>query len=195
MKRKELKKRIEELEGESVLFVGDFLDITTDKEVSKMLSELEAQGLIKRLAKGIYCKPTMTRFGPLYPSVTKIVEAVARRDHAQVRPSGATAANALGLSEQVPMKYTFITSGSSRVLTVDGRVIKLKRAVPRNFAYRTRLAALIVQALKAVGEDCVGEDEVSALSHVIDENIEKEAFRTDVQQMPIWMKKILLPLL
>ena len=26
------------MEGESVLFVGDFLDITTDKEVSKMLS-------------------------------------------------------------------------------------------------------------------------------------------------------------
>lgn len=195
MKRKDLKLRIEELPGESVFFVADFLDISSDKEISKMLSELEVQGLIKRLAKGIYCKPVMTRFGPVYPDVTKIVEAVAERDHAKVLPSGATAANALGLSEQVPMKYTFITSGSSRVLTVDGREIKLKRAVSRNFAYRTRLAALIVQALKSIGEEGIGEEETEALRRVIGKNEEKEAFRADVQMMPIWMKKVLIPLM
>ena len=123
--------------------------------------------------------------------VTDSMEAVAERDHAQVLPSGATAANALGLSEQVPMKYTFITSGSSRVLTVDGREIKLKRAVPRNFAYKTRLAALIVQALKSIGEEGIGEEETEALRRVIGKNEEKEAFRADVQMMPIWMKKVL----
>lgn len=159
--------------------------------MTKLLAQFEKEGLITRIAKGIYCKPMMTRFGPVYPEVTKIVEAVAERDHAQVLPSGTTAANALGLSEQVPMKYTFITSGSSRVLTVDGREIKLKRAVPRNFAYRTRLAALIVQALKSIGEEGIGEEETEALRRVIGKNEEKEAFRADVQMMPIWMKKVL----
>lgn len=191
MKRKDLKARIEGLDAESVFFVSDFLGISSDKEISKMLSELEVQGVVKRLAKGIYCKPRMTRFGPLYPEIRTIVEAVAQRDHAQVLPSGATAANMLGLSEQVPMKSTYITSGSSRVLTVDGREIVLRRAVPRHFAYRTRLAALIVQALKATGEENVGEEELSALKRVMDANPDKEAFRLDVQQMPIWMKKII----
>ena len=155
------------MDAESVFFVSDFLDISTDKEISKMLSELEEQGVIKRLAKGIYCKPLKTRLGPLSPSVSRIVEAVAQRDHAQVLPSGTTAANLLGLSEQVPMHYLFITSGASRVLTIDGREIVLHRAVPRNFAYRTRLAALMVQALKATGEGNVGEEEISALNRVI----------------------------
>ena len=187
--------RIEGLDAESVFFVSDFLDISSDKEISKMLSELEVQGVVTRLAKGIYCKPRMTRFGPLYPDVRTIVEAVAQRDHAQVLPSGATAANRLGLSEQVPMKFTFITSGSSRVLTVGKQEVRLRRAVPRNFAYRTQLAALMVQALKATGEQNVGHEELWALKRVIDANPEKEAFRQDVQQMPIWMKKILIPLL
>ena len=132
MKRKNLKTRIEGLDAESVFFVSDFLDISSDKEISKMLSELEVQGVVTRLAKGIYCKPRMTRFGTLYPDVRTIVEAVALRDHAQVLPSGATAANRLGLSEQVPMKYTFITSGSSRVLTISRASAPSWRSVPPN---------------------------------------------------------------
>ena len=195
MKRKDLKTRIEGLDAESVFFVSDFLDISSDKEISKMLSELEVQGVVTRLAKGIYCKPRMTRFGTLYPDVRTIVEAVALRDHAQVLPSGATAANRLGLSEQVPMKNTFITSGSSKVLTVGKQEVRLQRAVPRNFAYRTHLAALMVQALKATGKQNVGNEELWALKRAIGANEEKEAFRQDVMQMPIWMKKILMPLL
>ena len=40
------------------------------------------------------------------------------------------------------MDYTYITSGSSRKLTVEGKTINLQRAVPWNFAYKTRLAAI-----------------------------------------------------
>lgn len=195
MKRKDLKIRIAEMDDGSIFFVSDFLDLSNDKQVSRMLSELEGIGLIVRLAKGIYCKPTQTRFGPLYPDISKIVEAVAQRDHAQVLPSGYTAANILGLSTQVPMAYTYITSGSSRKLTVEGKTINLQRAVPRNFAYKTRLAALIVQALKATGEENIGREEISALKNAIDKNPDKEAFRSDVLLMPIWMKSIIKPLL
>lgn len=195
MKRKDLKARIAGMDGGSIIFVSDYLDLSNDKQVSRMLSEVESQGLIVRLAKGIYCKPTQTRFGPLYPDISKIVEAVAQRDHAQVLPSGYTAANMLGLSTQVPMAYTYITSGSSRKLTVEGKTVNLQRAVPRNFAYKTRLAALIVQALKATGEDNIGREEISALKNAIDKNPDKEAFRSDVLLMPIWMKSIIKPLL
>ena len=195
MKRKNLKIRIAEMDDGCIFFVSDFLDLSNDKQVSRMLSELEGVGLIERLAKGIYCKPTKTRFGPLYPDISKIVEAVAQRDHAQVLPSGYTAANMLGLSTQVPMAYTYITSGSSRKLTVEGKTINLQRAVPRNFAYKTRLAALIVQALKVTGEENIGREEISALKNAIDKNPDKDAFRSDVLLMPIWMKSIIKPLL
>ena len=195
MRTKDIYGRIASLEGGSVIFASDFLDLWTERQAGRVLTELEAKGEIKRLARGIYCKPTVTRFGPLYPDVSKIVEAVAQRDHAQVLPSGYTAANMLGLSTQVPMAYTYITSGSSRVLTVDGKAINLQRAVPRNFAFKTRLASLVVQALKATGAENIGPEEVSALKNAIDKNPDKEAFRTDVLLMPVWMKTIITPLL
>ncbi len=88
-----------------------------------------------------------------------------------------------------------ITSGSSRKLTVEGKTINLQRAVPRNFAYKTRLAAFIVQALKATGAENIGGEEISALKTVIDKNPDKESFRNDVLLMPIWMKSIIKPLL
>ena len=195
MRTKDIYGRIASLEGGSVIFASDFLDLCTERQAGRVLTELEAKGEIKRLARGIYCKPTVTRFGPLYPDVSKIVEAVAKRDHAQVLPSGYTAANMLGLSTQVPMAYTFITSGSSRQLTVDGKTINLQRAVPRNFAYKTRLAALIVQALKATGAENIGPEEISALKNAIDKHPDKDAFRSDVLLMPVWMKTIITPLL
>lgn len=195
MRTKDIYGRIVSLEGGSVIFASDFLDLCTERQAGRVLTELEAKGKIKRLARGIYCKPTLTRFGPLYPDVSRIVEAVAQRDHAQVLPSGYTAANILGLSTQVPMAYTYITSGSSRQLIVDGKAINLQRAVPRNFAYKTRLAALIVQALKATGAENIGPEEISALKNAINKHPDKEAFQSDVLLMPVWMKTIITPLL
>lgn len=195
MRTKDIYGRIASLEGGSVIFASDFLDLCTERQAGRVLTELETKGEIKRLARGIYCKPTVTRFGPLYPDVSKIVEAVAQRDHVQVLPSGYTSANMLGLSTQVPMAYTFITSGSSRQLTADGKTINLQRAVPRNFAYKTRLAALIVQALKATGAENIGPEEISALKNAIDKHPDKDAFRGDVLLMPVWMKTIITPLL
>lgn len=195
MRTKDIYGRIVSLEGGSVIFASDFLDLCTERQAGRVLTELEAKGEIKRLARGIYCKPTLTRFGPLYPDVSRIVEAVAQRDHAQVLPSGYTAANILGLSAQVPMAYTYITSGSSRQLIVDGKAINLQRAVPRNFAYKTRLAALIVQALKATGAENIGPEEISALKNAINKHPDKEAFQSDVLLMPVWMKTIITPLL
>jgi len=195
MRTKDIYGRIVSLEGGSVIFASDFLDLCTERQAGRVLTELEAKGEIKRLARGIYCKPPLTRFGPLYPDVSRIVEAVAQRDHAQVLPSGYTAANMLGLSTQVPMAYTYITSGSSRQLIVDGKTINLQRAVPRNFAYKTRLAALIVQALKATGAENIGPEEISALKNAINKHPDKEAFQSDVLLMPVWMKTIITPLL
>ena len=195
MRTKDIYGRIVSLEGGSVIFASDFLDLCTERQAGRVLTELEAKGEIKRLARGIYCKPTLTRFGPLYPDVSRIVEMVAQRDHALVLPSGYMAANILGLSTQVPMAYTYITSGSSRQLIVDGKAINLQRAVPRNFAYKTRLAALIVQALKATGAENIGPEEISALKNAINKHPDKEAFQSDVLLMPVWMKTIITPLL
>ena len=152
-------------------------------------------GTLQKASQGIYAKPRMSRFGPVLPSVDKIAQAIAVRDNAQVLPSGNTALNVLGLSTQVPVNYTYLTTGSERTITLESCKIVLKRGVPKNFCYRTRLAALLVQALKTLGQNNVGEEELQTVRELVSKETDKSVFAQDVARMPIWMRRILKPII
>ena len=145
----EITKRIKNTHTGQILFISDFSDLNgNEKVISRALSSEEKRGNLIRLANGVYLRPKNTRFGVVYPSVDEMVNAIARRDRAKVQPCGVTALNILGLSTQVPTKYTYLTSGSSRKLKLGNRLVELKRSVPKNFAFKTALGALLMQALK-----------------------------------------------
>lgn len=189
-----LRSRICAIPEDSVLFRSDFPEYHSEF-VGGTLAELTNEGKLVKLAQGIYAKPRVSRFGMVLPSVEKVVQAIAVRDNAKVLPSGATALNALGLSTQVPMSYTYLTTGSERTIKLANQQIILKRGVPKNFCYRTRLIALMVQAFKSLGKDNVGIDEMQTIRSLITKEPEKEALARDVDIMPAWMKRIVKPML
>ena len=189
-----LRQRIEAVPDDSILFRSDFPEYHTEF-VGSILSELTTKGLLVKIAHGIYAKPRKSRFGVVLPSVDKVVQAIAIRDNAEVLPSGMTALNALGLSTQVPMNYTFLTTGSERIVNLSDRKVVLKHGVPKNFCYDTRLISLLVQALKALKEDNVGESELSIIRQLVSKETDREALIKDVGMMPVWMKRIIKPML
>ena len=137
----------------------------------------------------------MSRFGAVLPSVERIVQAIAVRDNAKVIPSGMTALNVLGLSTQVPMNYTYLTTGSERTINLTNQQVVLKRGVPKNFCYITRLISLMVQALKALKQENIGQEEMQTIHALIAKEPDKEALAKDVDMMPAWMKRIVKPML
>ena len=188
----EITKRIENMHEGQILFISDFSDINgNEKVVSRALSAEEKKGNIVRLAKGMYLRPKSTRFGIVYPSVDEMVKAIAHRDKSKVQPCGMTALNMLGLSTQVPTKYTYLTSGSSRKLKLGDRLIELKRSVPKNFVFKTTLGALLMQALKSLGEKNISKQEIVQIRKLIDNEKRMEHFKLDVLLMPIWMRKLI----
>lgn len=189
-----LRQRIETLPEDSVIFRSDFPEYHAEF-VGATLAELTEEGVLLRLAHGIYAKPRKSRFGAVLPSVEKIVQAIAKRDNAKVIPSGMTALNVLGLSTQVPMNYTYMTTGSERIVNLANQQISLKRGVPKNFCYTTRLGSLMVQALKSLKKENIGREELQTIRTLIDKEPEKEALAKDVDRMPAWMKRILKPML
>ena len=189
-----LRKRIEALPEDSVLFRSDFPEYHSEF-VGETLAELTQEGLLVRLAQGIYAKPRWSRFGVVLPSVDKIVQAIAARDNAEVLPSGMTALNVLGLSTQVPMKYSYLTTGSERTIKLKNQEIRLKRGVPKNFCYKTKLIALLVQALKALKQQNVGQEEIQVIRSLISKEPDRIALAKDVDMMPNWMKRIVKPML
>ena len=189
-----LRERIEALPEDTVLFRSDFPEYHSEF-VGGTLAELTQEGLLVKLAQGIYAKPRRSRFGFVLPSVDKIAQAIATRDNAEVLPSGMTALNVLGLSSQVPMKYSYLTTGSERTIKLENQEIRLKRGVPKNFCYKTKLIALLVQALKALKHQNVGQEEIQTIRSLISKEPDKTTLAKDVDMMPIWMKRIVKPML
>lgn len=191
---KTLKSRIKALPVDSVLFRSDYPEYHSEF-VGSTLAELTESGVLFKMAQGIYVKPRKSRFGLVLPSIEKIVQAIAMRDNAEVLPSGTTALNALGLSTQVPMNYSYLTSGSERTIKLANRQVVLKRGVPKNFCYKTRLIALLTQALRALKQENVGDSELQITRELIAKETDKENLAKDVDAMPGWMKRIIKPML
>ena len=189
-----LRQRIEAMPEDCILFRSDFPEYHTEF-VGSVLSELTTEGILVKIAHGIYTKPRKSKFGVVLPSVDKVVQAIATRDNAEILPSGMTALNALGLSTQVPMNYTYLTTGSERTVNLSNRKVVLKRGVPKNFCYGSRLISLLVQALKALKKENVGESELKVIRQLVSKETDKEALVKDVDMMPAWMKRIIKPML
>ncbi|MBR5323988.1 MAG: hypothetical protein IKV14_04130 [Muribaculaceae bacterium] len=189
-----LRQRIEAIPEDSILFRSDFPEYHTEF-VGSVLSELTTEGMLVKIAHGIYAKPRRSKFGIVLPSVDKVVQAIATRDNAEVLPSGMTALNALGLSTQVPMNYTYLTTGSERTVNLSNREVVLKRGVPKNFCYGTRFISLLVQALRALKKENVGKEELNIIQQLVLKETDKETLAKDVDMMPAWMKRIIKPML
>lgn len=189
-----LRQHIEALPEDSIIFRSDFPEYHSEF-VGGTLAELTNEGVLIKLAQGIYAKPRKSRFGLVLPSVEKIVHAIATRDNADVLPSGMTALNVLGLSTQVPMNYTYLTTGSERTVKLKNQQVLLKRGVAKNFCYSTQLIALMVQALKALKQEKVGQEELQTIRNLISKEPDKISLAKDVDMMPAWMKRIVKPML
>jgi predicted transcriptional regulator of viral defense system len=126
----------------SVFVPSDFLDIGSRKAVDVALHRLTRQGTIRRLARGVYDFPKEHPIlGQLAPSAEAVARALAGRDRTRIQPSGAYAANTLGLTEQVPAKVVFLTDGPARTVKVGPTTIQLRRTTPKNMEAAGRLAA------------------------------------------------------
>ena len=120
--------------------------------VDKALQRLVAEGVLRRLSRGVYDKPRHDDLlGTLWPSVETIVKAIAGKDKLRTQPTGVYAANMLGLSEQVPAKVVLLTDGMSRTVQAGPMQIRLQRTTPRQMAAAGRLSGLLIQAFKSMG--------------------------------------------
>lgn len=173
-----------------VFFVSSFPQFDVEY-VTKLLSIFEKEGLITRIAKGVYVKARKTRFGIIYPSAYELVKEIAKRDKAKVYPTGDTAANRLGFSTQVPMNACFLTSGTPRTLKLGNRIVTLKHGVPKNFAYKGELMPELVQAMRNIGEENITEDIEKRIAQLLTETPEPQTIEHDLLLAPVWIRQII----
>lgn len=177
--------------GRGCVFVpGDFFYLGSREAVDLVLHRLAKKSVIRRLARGVYDLPKQHRtLGPLMPSAETIAQALAGRDRTRLQPAGAYAANALGLSEQVPAKVVFLTDGPSRTVKIDSMTIQLRQTTPRNMAAAGRLSGLVIQAFRELGQKSVTPERIAQLKRNVPATKRRDLLK-DLKLAPAWMHPI-----
>jgi len=179
----------------SIFFPEDFSFVGSVKLVNTALTRICEEGLIVRLAQGIYCYPKIDDkygMGQLMPSVDEIAHAISNRDKSRIVPTGVYALNILGLSTQLQTNVVYYTDGSPRRINIgNGRGILFKRSSEmKRFAYSSNLMQLIVTALREIGNGKVTEDEMNIIASRLKE-VGDADFNKDITLAPAWVQKLL----
>lgn len=173
----------------SILSPKEFLGHNTRAAVDQAFTRLAKSGKLLRVGRGAYVAPVSSRFGTRPPTQEAVIKSIAAKKGEQVASTGAVAANALGLTTQVPVQEFFITSGRNRVLKLGKRVIRFKHAPRWQLALGNRPAGMAVRALAWIGREHAPE----ALEK-IRKKLTKEEWEVLVGArafFPEWMAKLL----
>ncbi len=171
-----------------------FKDLGTRRAIDLALMRHRDSGLVRKLARGLYDYPKIDpQLGQLQPSTDDIARALAGRDATRLQPSGAYAANLLGLSTQVPMKVVYLTDGRTRTVQVSKRQVLLKHTTPRNMATAGKISGLVIQALRHLGRENVDSEIIKRLDHQLDDAARKQLIG-DIRYAPAWIADIIRPL-
>lgn len=104
-----------------------------------------------RTGRGMYVLPIENRFGKRAPTPEKVVMESAKLRGETVASHGAAAANRLGLTTQVPMRMTYLTSGPSRQLKLGAQSIELQHAPRWLLTNANQASGEVVRALAWAG--------------------------------------------
>ena len=168
-----------------------FAEMGSRAAIDKALQRLVARDELRRLSRGLYDRPREDPLlGRLWPTIDAVVSALNAKDHLRLLPTGAYAANLLGLSEQVPARVEFLTDGTSRTVKAGPMQIVLKRTTPRQMAAAGRASGLVIQALRSLGPENVTPERLAHLRRVLSAN-ERNSLLADLRLAPGWMQPML----
>ncbi len=169
----------------------DFSDLGGESAINTCLHRLEEKEFIVRLSHGLYEYPRIhEQLGVLPPDIEMIAKAISKKFGVGLQPSGAYAANLLGLSEQVPGKIVFLTDGESKKLKVGNLEINFKKTTPKIMKMTGKISGLVVQALKYIGKDNITPEMISKIQRKLDEK-DKKRLLLDSTLAPAWITKVI----
>lgn len=187
---RQIENEIDKAKSGTLYVVSDFATLGSAENIKKILLRLEQEGVLERIAHGIYLKPKVDRvLGVIYPTTEIIVKQIAKRDQARIAPTGVLALYLLGLTTQVPLKIVYLTDGSQREIKIGKRTIKLKNTAPKTFSIKDELLQLIVQALREIGQKNMTEDFLEKIEPAV-QKLDKKTVEKQLAYAPVWVQKV-----
>jgi hypothetical protein len=166
-----------------------FLDLDSDTGVRSALSRLQKDKFIRRLAQGIYDYPREHQtLGILPPKAEDVAKAIAEKNGIQFQPSGAYAANLIGLSEQVPGRIVFLTNGPSKKIKIGKQEILFRTTTEKNMHPAGTKVGLVIQAFRNLGKDNI-DDVVRARTRKFLTGTDRNELIKYLRYAPQWIRE------
>ena len=169
----------------TLLCPSALLHLGSRAAVDQALSRLARKGDLIRVCQGVYVRLVQTRFGLRPPAVDRVLAELSALWGETIVPCGGMAANAFGLTTQVPVRSIYLTSGPNRMLKLGGLAVELRHAPRWQLVAPHRPAGDAVRALAWLGPEEV-EENLETLEHKLaPEDMEELAGTRAV--MPAWL--------
>lgn len=164
--------------GEGAVFVPkDFLDVASRSMIDVTLRTLLREGKIRQLARGIYDRPKHSPLlkQPTSPNVEDVARAIARKLGWHIIPSGAHAANLLGLTTQVPSRIIYLSDGPTKTVALGKQSIQFKNTRPKNLGRdASPTTQLFIQALTHVGQEAITPDVIDRIKKMLSPKVRQQ---------------------
>ena len=190
--KEQILEKINNLNSNQVFIANDFFDIAGYETIRNTLNRLVENKKISRIMKGVYYKPKYIELIREYeaPSVNEVAEAIARKYNWTIAPSGNTALNLLGLSTQVPAKWTYISDGRYVDFSFANTTIEFKRRNNGDISKMSTLTAMVIQAIKEIGKNKVTDDQIEYLRKKLSKKEKKDLIESG-KTTSVWVYQII----
>ncbi|MBO2517030.1 MAG: hypothetical protein CW338_07125 [Clostridiales bacterium] len=186
----QIEKRILERPEQTVWVMNDFSDIASNKTASKTLSRMEECGFLRKVMQGVFCSLS----GTAMPQPHEIASALARSNSHVIVPCGDTVLHLLGVRDEKPRMWTYLTDGVYRTYEYGNILIEFRHASERAYASLSQKTAWIIQAVKAIGKGDNRELLYRHLAAVITP-AEKRKMKTEIGRTAAWIRTTLQQIL
>ncbi|MEO8662291.1 MAG: DUF6088 family protein [Bryobacteraceae bacterium] len=149
---------------------ADFADLGSRSAIDLALHRRERESVIRRVIRGVYDYPRQSTAlgGSVSPDIDQVAQALARKFAWRIQPDGATAQNHLGLSTQVPARAVYLSDGPDRSYVVGKTSLAFEHTALKEAGFKLPESRLIVQALKAYGENRISPKIISLVRKKFD---------------------------
>ena len=190
---KQIRTRIEAAAPGDIFIPADFSDLTEARKVTTCLSRLLEDGTLKKVKRGVYMKPRFSKLldRPVPPREDAVAKAIARNYGWTIVPCGDTALNMLGLSTQIPAVWLYVSDGPYKTYETDGIKFQFKHTDRKNELIGiSETAALLIQALRALGRNNIDSKTIAYLSGKLDSD-EKLQILKESKYITAWIYEVI----
>ena len=188
----QIKTYLQSVSEGTIVTAKSLLSYGSRTAVDLALMRLTRAGEIERVARGVYCKPFISRFtGKAFvPAASEIVKQLAVAQGEVIAPHGAVAVNYFGLSTQVPLQLILLTTGRSKTVQFGWQTVRYKHVAKSKLPAGDRLAGLAVTALHYLNttKEATPKNAAKILNSLPVE--ERNHFMSLLPRLPTWMIEV-----